>query len=399
MRVSLIASVFAAAAEGAPAGAALAQSSSRAATKEGIRSSAKAGTELRNSVNGLEEQFSQIKADLMSGKTTPGVVGAVGKLANMITAQIEPAIKSGHNQDKLLLETIVGQAEDCDKMEKSTSHDCGELKTSAEKDHAAYTSCTSDKDSKVAELTDKNTTCSTDLEASATSVGRWCGKKDEYPPRVRSNFTSCGIECDFSKYTAAECFKGAVDMVAGLKDQFARQKQMYEANTELCKGATRRHSELEQRCKRHAAELHSMDSMCDWHHSEACLEWGSYVTCVTKTLCSEYKTCRDQKDTDYAKAMTQVEQLVVDRKAEWTSTQTIKCALTTYQRNGSLEESDLDRCGLTIDTTWLDLHRVDMPERLACDDRASLPSYCSASFISQISDATMKAKYDRAQRL
>mmetsp|Transcript_59853 Transcript_59853/g.160241 ORF Transcript_59853/g.160241 Transcript_59853/m.160241 type:complete len:397 (-) Transcript_59853:66-1256(-) len=391
MRVALIAPICVMAAEPST-GVVLTESKSKVSAKDRMRGSARAGAEIRKSVNGLEDEFNQIKAALMSGKETPEVLGAVGKLANMITLRIEPAIKNGHDQDKILLQAIVSQAEDCDSMEKSTKHDCMDLKDSAEKDHDAFTDCNSNKTSKVAELNDKNATCTRDLESAAESKSRWCGKQAEYPAHIRSNFSSCGIECDFSRYTAAECFKGAVDMVAGLKDHFARQKQMYEANSELCKSAERRYTELQHQCNRHATELKSMDSMCDWHHSEACLEWSSYVNCVTKTLCAAYKSCRDDKDAEYDQAMGQVTELVKDRKNEWTSTQTIKCALMTYKRNKSLEESDLDACGRNIDTEWLDLHKVDMPPRLTCDERATMPEYCSASFVSQISNAAAQAK-------
>mmetsp|Transcript_18748 Transcript_18748/g.41592 ORF Transcript_18748/g.41592 Transcript_18748/m.41592 type:complete len:404 (-) Transcript_18748:93-1304(-) len=331
----------------------------------------------------LQSEFAAVEAEIKSaGKITPGVYATVQKLQSMVTSIIEPAIVESHAADQLLVLTVFREIISCDatytkfvngdkmaaltalKSVKTEFDHCG---GTVEELKAKFAKCLDDRDVLVRH---NNTVCCQEFAICSSPTGYG----DCEVVKLEQGFAGC----DYKAMTGEECFAHARSLVEPLSGYFQNQDKKYEAvRFECAKFSAATKAKVAECAYLQEAVNAKVSETNDW--AERFNQGGEAFAGKCAQRCSDYKTCRKEKETqylkitgpcesgDYAAGNGCVMNREQDRRNEWESTQLIKCMLQHYCEGGHFDEDLLEKCKKQIKSCHLVIDYPKVPELIPCE--------------------------------
>jgi hypothetical protein len=322
-----------------------------------VGASAKA---LDSSVTRLKKQYTEIQAQMKAGaKVTPEVIKTIETMENMITDEIEPAIKDAKESDQKLIDAKHQAIRDLNSITSQTIESLQSRASDIRTDIAAHNEAAAKWKGDAAAygasivsyektVTEKTTTCCKQQNAAVPDV--------EYTPAY--------AECDYPKQDSKHCVaeaEAAIDHA--VQHAFEAGEAEYKSLTAQCASLTTEVSAARK-------DLDGKNEVCD----AAAADTRAKASEINKELPEFYKAWNTAKSSyaeeygdktkDYADTMKVVKANEVDRNNEWDSTQEIKCMLSNYVAGGSFDKG-LEGCKNSIDHSFLAINYPATPAPLA----------------------------------
>eukprot|EP00656_Telonema_subtile_P052556 TRINITY_DN7362_c0_g1_i7.p1 TRINITY_DN7362_c0_g1~~TRINITY_DN7362_c0_g1_i7.p1 ORF type:complete len:478 (-),score=142.17 TRINITY_DN7362_c0_g1_i7:132-1565(-) len=301
------------------------------------------------SVENLEEQFSELQNQLMSGAmVTPQVKKTIDKMIALVTTEIEPAIKDAHASDQALIHASVGEITNLN--EETT------VNTAALQARAKSTRAVIEKHNGLAkELNAAAAVHQGSITAYETTVTKktrtCCLYREAQQPDLE--YTPTSATCDYESSDADACVKAAATAAAmAVKDKFENAAQSHKmlktSCAELTTQVTKDQSTMvknDMACDGKAAEVHVEASIVKTNLPQLMADWNSAE--------ANYKKKFAELTGNYSKTSGEVRKREQDRQNEWDATQEIKCMLVHYQEGGTFDEKAQAACKTKIDHSHL----------------------------------------------
>jgi hypothetical protein len=167
-------------------------------------------------------------------------------------------------------------------------------------------------------------------------------------------------ECDYTVNTAAQCRAAAkAALEAKVQAHFVAGSEKYQRLNAACTSKANAIPAVRN-------DLDAKDKHCDGKE-KATREASAQIQLDLPQLLSEWNHAKDEFENSYAQSKVDylnlkatVQQQEADRKAEWDSTQEIKCMLVTFQEGGTFDDAALASCKKNIDHSHLNIAYPDM---------------------------------------
>merc|ERR1712072_196255 len=321
-----------------------------------VQSSAKTAT----AVAMLKNQFKALEVQLKSGaKVTPAVAKVINEMIQMVTDDIEPAIKEAHAADQEELDAKMLIITDFN-ADQTTTRDLL-LKTGADietsiNEHNAVALDWDDAD-KAYLAAIKH------YEETTKSKTDTCCDKQQAAV-VATEYTPSSAECDYTTATDGSCLataQGAVaDAVnAAFTSGLSRYNDLNAGCDSMTSDLAAAKSDMDAKntkCDNHEADARARKKLLDTQIENFDADWANAV--------KAYDAGIAEAEGNFTTSRTRVQHDEADRKEEWASTQEIKCMLQAYQAGGKFDEAQMSICKGQIDTEHLVINCVPIPPRV-----------------------------------
>jgi len=318
------------------------------------------GVKTATTVAMLKNQFQALEVQLKSGaKVTPAVAKVINEMIQMVTDDIEPAIKEAHASDQSELDAkmlVITNFNTDQTTVRDTLLDTGKQIEADGILHngvaAAWDAAAKAYLASIAlyEETTKNKT-DTCCDSQQAAV-------------VATQYTPSSAECDYTKATDGSCLATAQAAVADAVDAafkagLTRFYDIKDGCGTMTTAQTNARSDMETKdgaCDAHEEDCKARKKVLDVQHGQFEADWPAAV--------STYNSGITEAEGNFTTSKTRVEHDEGDRKEEWKSTQEIKCMLINYQAGGSFSQTAMTTCQSGVTTNHLVIHYEPIPARV-----------------------------------
>jgi len=321
-----------------------------------VQSSAKTAS----AVAMLKQQFKALEVQLKSGaKVTPAVAKVINEMIQMVTDDIEPAIKEAHQADQEELDAKMKVITDYNSVQTDKRDLLLTTGDNIEKSIGEH--------NKVAlawDLAAKAYLASIKYyeETTKNKTDTCCDKQQAAV--VATEYTPAFAKCDYTADDADHCSDRAESAASGaVKDAFesglSRYTDLVSGCTSMTTQQTNAKSDMDGKnthCDDQEADARARKTLLDTQISQFNSDWSSAV--------SEYNGGIAEAEGNFTEVKTRVTSDEADRKDEWTSTQEIKCMLQNYQAGGSFDDAAMGICKQGISTVHLVINYPAIPPRV-----------------------------------
>jgi hypothetical protein len=313
--------------------------------------SAEQAQALDSSISDLQKQYQQLALQLKgksSMQITPGVAKTIDTMVDMVTNEIEPAIREAHAADQELLNTKMDAIVDLDKVTASTLallHGRADDVRSEIKSH-------NDLAAEWEAAANAHLSAIAEYEKTVKEKTEMCCKKQQAAvPDLE--YTPAYAVCDYEESNDKECVAKAVaSLQKYISAKFAAGDKEYEGFKADCARLTadvevdfKDMSVKNSHCDSVSADAKAKEALVNADLPQLQQDWDKEE--------KAYKSKYDAMSSDYNKEEAHVKNQEVDRKNEWDSTQEIKCMLQAYQAGGKFDDAQMAKCKNQVDHSHL----------------------------------------------
>merc|ERR1712072_74547 len=321
-----------------------------------VQSSAKTAT----AVAMLKNQFKALEVQLKSGaKVTPAVAKVINEMIQMVTDDIEPAIKEAHAADQEELDAKMLIITDFN-ADQTTTRDLllktgSDIEASINEHNAVALDWDNAAKAYLAAIKHYEETTKSKTDA--------CCDKQQAAV-VATEYTPSSAECDYTTATDGSCLATAQGAVADAVDSafkagLTRYHDLKNGCATMTTSQTNARSDMETKdgaCDAHEEDCKARKKVLDVQHGQFESDWPAAV--------STYNSGITEAEGNFTTSKTRVEHDEGDRKEEWKSTQEIKCMLTNHQAGGTFSQAAMTTCQSGVTTNHLVIHYEPIPARV-----------------------------------
>merc|ERR1711998_462182 len=306
-----------------------------------------------STVDDLKKQFHELQQMAAQGTRTKGIKSTINNMINMITTQIQPAIRQAARADQSNIKAqaneirvLNGASKEIKKALSDRAADVRGLIQSHNKDAASWFDWATNYLKAIK-----------DYEKVVKRKTRACClKQSAGVPRVE--YTPSYVECDFTSSDANQC-------IARAESKLINAVQSY-----LKRGA-RRYKTWKGRCAKLTGRIPKFQKVMKGHHGK-CTKFKVTAEIAAKQVKRDkpillrdwarekkkYVREYSRKRSDYRRAEERIKREEKIRFQEWDSTQVIKCMLRSYEKckggssncSGRLNRASMKRCTNKVKT-------------------------------------------------
>jgi hypothetical protein len=315
---------------------------------------------LQGSLSDLKKQYAALQNQMQSGaKATPGVKKTIDAMEDLITNEIEPAIKTAKASDQKLIDAkhsaITGLNLETARTIDELQQRAGDIRADIE----THNSLAEELKKYAADYSDAVKSYEKTVHLKTSTC---CEKQNSAVPDIE--YTPSFAECNYVNDDGMKCVadaKKAID--AAVQAHFEEGEALFKKLDAECKCfsakvlSERKVLDLaNQKCDSGVADCSAKKSEIDEELPEFSRDWDAAE--------SAYGDAYKKATKEYADATKLVKANERDRNNEWDSTQEIKCMLTHYLDGGIFNQELLNLCKKDIDHSFLAINYPPVPAAL-----------------------------------
>ena len=287
----------------------------------------------------LRKEIAKLK-ELDGLHATPAIVNGMKTLKDVITSEMQPAVKQAAKQDADMLLLLQGNNKSCEITFGKHQQSEATAKKTLDKSSDAHDSAT--KNSKDQEK--KYTASSKVLSEAIQATHEACSELAENykAPKYYGVSETGMLECDLVTKEPDECLATVQEYVDAALFELKEDENQYKSEKKNCDTQGSALKEAETAHNDNHERLEETVDVC----SAATLKFNSlselYGNDVSSN-CGEYKECRRREDERYKTERESVEKRVKDRHAERQLIGELLCMLDTFIDAGKVDMGLVDR--------------------------------------------------------